>query len=170
MVHQARSVLERSKSRSNERSKKRNKNGHEVAGDRYQVEKKEHGAADDLDLSIDFGEPDSSPTEDPTEWFAKMKKAGHGRRRDDRESCAGISPLWTWTWLLTGSRQFSSSECTSNGTRHLDFRVKDRTTLQKGGDARPRQTMARACAASHTFGRTRVICMYLVSLRVEKHA
>ena len=45
MVHQARTVLERSRSRSNERSKKRNTNGFGMAGDRYHVEKEEeHGA------------------------------------------------------------------------------------------------------------------------------
>ena len=45
-----------------------------MTGDSVQVEKKEDGTADDLDISIDFGEPDSSPAEDPTEWFAKMQK------------------------------------------------------------------------------------------------
>ena len=75
MVHQARTVLERSRSRSNERSKKRNTSGFGIAGDRYHVEKEEeHGAEDGLDLSIDFGEQDTSPAEDPTEWFAKMQR------------------------------------------------------------------------------------------------
>ena len=65
MVHQARTVLERSRSRSNERSKKRNTSGFGMAGDRYHVEKEEeHGAEDGLDLSIDFGDQDTSPVED----------------------------------------------------------------------------------------------------------
>ena len=74
MVHQARTVLDRSRSRRNERNKKRSKNGHEATGDRYQIEHREHGAADDLDISIDFGEPDSSHAQDPTEWFTKMQR------------------------------------------------------------------------------------------------
>ena len=74
MVHQARSVFERSRSRSKEHSKKRDTNAQVVTGDRYQSENMEHGVTDDFDISIDFGEPDSSPAEDPTECFAKMQR------------------------------------------------------------------------------------------------
>ena len=75
MVHQARTVLERSRSRSADRSKKRNTSGSGTAGDRHHVEKEEeHGAADGLDLSIDYGEQDESPVQYPTEWYTKMQR------------------------------------------------------------------------------------------------
>ena len=59
---------------STKRGKNRAKNAHEVAGDRYQREKTEHGAADDLDISIDYEEPHPGPVEDPTERLAKTHK------------------------------------------------------------------------------------------------
>ena len=40
------------------------------------------------------------PCRGPDGMACEDERAGHGRRRDDRESCAGISPGWTWTWLL----------------------------------------------------------------------
>ena len=49
MVHRARSVLERSGPRSKEHNSKSDMSAHAATGDRYQTEKMEHGAADDLD-------------------------------------------------------------------------------------------------------------------------
>ena len=146
----------------------RHMNEQEVTGDRYQSEKMEHGVADDFDISIDFGEPDSSPAEDPTEWFAKMQRLA---KEDDvtiaravRASVKGGPGHGCLIWIATAHHVKRRSK----GTRHSDFRVKGRTTLQKGGDARPRQRMARACAASHTSEGPRDTCTKLVSLYMPK--
>lgn len=70
---------------------RRDKISHEVAGDRYQVDKAEHWGADDPDISIDCEEPDPGPVEDPTDWFAKIQKLA---KEDDvtisRMMCASV--------------------------------------------------------------------------------
>ena len=78
LVYQARAVSERSRSRSNEGCKKRARNTHEVAGDRYQLEQTEHMAADDLDINIDSEEPHPACFEDPTERLTKVQTTGQG--------------------------------------------------------------------------------------------
>ena len=128
--HQARTVLERSRSRSNDRSKKRNMRGYEVTRDRCHVEKEEeHGAEDGLDLSINFGDQEPSPVEDPTEWFAKMQRLA---QEDDVTIARAVRAHQSRAELGTDA-------CLDRGSSHrqhapavgLDARIPGRRTEQR---------------------------------------
>ena len=101
MVHQARTVLERSRSRSTERSKKRNTSGSGMAG--RPPPRRERGGARSRRRSRPqhrLRGARRKPCRVPDGMVHENATAGQRGRRDDRESSTSISPGRNWARLL----------------------------------------------------------------------